>query len=239
VAISVLQESSSFPGLFGDTTWTRPGNYGTTWTTGDYILAAPAWYDNATPPGLTGFTKARSIGSTACGGWWYKLAGGSEPASYALTGTGVYTVHSLVVRGITAPIADDSHSAGNTGTGTTRTGSAVTAGTSGALLLLLVVGYDSGGGAVSGMQEIDNDVDVNNAWYEEAIASGSTGTRTSTGTSSPWATVMLVLDDASAGGGATSDPREPAGMRQLRRNNAVHNMKRRESGLYVPARLAA
>lgn len=205
MAISVLQESSSFPGLFGDTTWTRPGNYGTTWGEGDLILAFVTYYDTGTPPVLTGFTKIRHIGSTACGGWYAKVAGPAEPANYSITTTNGYTVHSIVIRGATTPIADDSHSAGATGSSTTRTGSSVTAGTSGALLLLGITGYTSGGGSVAGMQEIEDDVDVNNAWYEEGIASGATGTRTSTGTSSDWATVMLVVD-ASGGGGEEPEP---------------------------------
>lgn len=208
MAISVLAESGAFPGLFGDTTFGRPAGYDAsgagTWTTGDLVLCYLVWYDNATPPGLTDFTKIRSTGSTACGGWYAKVAGGSEPASYTITGTGVYTVHSIVVRGAATPSADDSHSAGNTGSGTTRTGSAVTAGTSGALLLLGVSGYDSGSGAPSGMSEIDDDVDVNNAWYQESISSGSTGTRTATGTTSQWATVMLVLDEEGGGGGGVT-----------------------------------
>ena len=202
MAISVLQTSSSFPGLFGDTTWTRPGNYGTTWGDGDLVLAYPTWYDTGTPPGLTTFTKIRSICSVAFGGWYAKVAGASEPANYAMTGTSVYTVHSIVIRGAITPTADDGHSAGNTGNGTTRTGSAVTAGTAGAFLLLGVTGYTAAGGDVSGMTELDNDIDVNNAWYQEGISAGSTGTRTSTGTSSEWGTVMLVLD--AAGGGSVT-----------------------------------
>jgi hypothetical protein len=201
VAIEDLVTSSAFPGLFGDTTFARPAGYGTTWDSGDRVLCYLTWYDNGTPPGITGFTPIRTVGTQAGGGWYYKEATASEPANYTLTGTSVYTVHSIVVRGAVAPTANDGHSAGNTGTGTTRTGSAVTAGTSGALLLLGVTGYDSGSGAVSGMTEIADDVDVNNAWYQEGLGSGSTGTRTATGTSSPWATVMLVLDEEGGGGG--------------------------------------
>jgi hypothetical protein len=206
VAIEDLVTSSAWPGLFGDTTFPRPADYGTTWVSGDLVLCYLTWYDTSTAGGISGFTKIRSVGTQACGGWFAKVAGGSEPASYTLTGTLAYTVHTIVVRGATTPTADEGHSAGNTGSGTTRTGSAVTAGTSGALLLLGVTGYDSGSGAPAGMTEIADDVDVNNAWYQEGLGSGSTGTRTATGTTSPWATVMLVLDEAGGGGGGVVEP---------------------------------
>lgn len=207
MAVQLVASSATFNSLFGDPTITRPAGYGTTWTAGDLILIFASWFDTASVATWSGFTRIRNAGTVACGGWFAKTASGAEPASYTSAGSPatVYTSFCVALTGGVLPTADEGHSSGNTGNSTTRTGLSVTAGTSDALLLLGLTGYDSASGTPGGMTQVETDQDVNNAWYQTGIAAGATGDRAGTGTTSAWAALMLAIDTP-GGGGAPPPP---------------------------------
>jgi hypothetical protein len=184
----------------------------------DVLVAFVVHYDNLsstiTPP--TGWS-ARDDQISGAGNnhiratSWYKVAGGSEPASYQWSGTGSpYTDIAILAYsgGDTGDPIDTSTEAGGENVATSYTATGLTTAINGEVLVCCAATYNGGTNIAGGMTDRgatgDNAVRVQD---EVRATAGATGTRSADFWSTPDDFVALMIAvRPSVGGGGTTYP---------------------------------
>lgn len=189
----------------------KPGSV----VSGNLMIAFSVHYDSVgTTTPSAGWTSQGSIVSTGAQVGkieiWSKLAGGSEPSSYSFTDSlGAYTDCLLLAY---SGAAWDTRSLRNDeSSGGTATWDTVAVGASGAVLLAVRVGYNTGCGLPTPGTWTQRAISegVNYCWERSSVSSGATGAFTATLTSTDLAVTALV--SLTPTGGSVSDLIESPG----------------------------
>mgnify|MGYP000337719593 FL=1 len=179
---------------------------------GDVMVAFVFIYDNpagavtGVPSGWTEITQAQQFQVSRYQRAYYKVAGGSEPASYTWTVNNLDTVNIGIVAysGVDNATPLDATSTSSSGTSANRTATGLTTATDNAWLVLGSTGSQNPSAGPSGM--------TNRAtWtghtviYDQAITpAGATGNKviTTAADTNGWTTALIALRPASGGAGA-------------------------------------
>lgn len=212
-ATATVASASSDPAAFGSIVatdnntvtsyvMTKPSGV----VSGNLLVAALAVYDSTTvtitPP--AGWSAAAPVARRTTGNvinifTFYKIAGGSEPSTYTFTNSvSRYTV-GVIARytGANATTPIDTNTSGNSGSGTTVTGTGITTTVANTRLICVTAGYNYGSSTPSGMTDRAAFDGVNHFFDQVAASAGSTGNRTGTqGGSDSWVAVMFAIRPA-------------------------------------------